>query len=153
MDETDAGRLQTGLPVRISLDPYPDQTFPGTLTRIAPFVQDIEGQNRTVDVEAEFEDESFASTVLPGTSADLEVILSVHENVLRIPTYALMEGNKVLVVENGKLVSRTVKPGLRNWEYVEVLEGVTPGEMIALSLDLAEVAEGATVTVKQEGKK
>jgi HlyD family secretion protein len=153
MDETDAGRLRTGLPVRISLDPFPDKTFPGILTRIAPFVQDIEGQNRTVDVEAEFVDKDFARTLLPGTSADVEVILNVHENVLRIPAYALMEGNKVLVVQERKLVTRPVKTGLRNWEYVEVLDGVKQGELIALSLDLAQVKEGVEVKVTQEGKK
>jgi HlyD family secretion protein len=153
MDETDAGRLRTGLPVRISLDPFPDKTFPGMLTRIAPFVQDIEGQNRTVDVEAEFVDKDFARTLLPGTSADLEVILNVHENVLRAPAYALMEGNKVLVVQENKLITRPVKTGLRNWEYVEVLEGLKAGELIALSLDLAQVKEGAEVKVTQEGKK
>ncbi len=150
MDETDAGRLAVALPVRISLDPYPDKAFSGKLTRIAPYVQDVEGQNRTVDVEAEFDDRKFAHTLLPGTSADIEVILSSRENVLRIPTYALMEGNKVLLVENGKLVSRPVKTGLRNWEYVEIREGLKSGELLAVSLDLAEVTEGAKVKVKQE---
>jgi HlyD family secretion protein len=149
MDETDAGRLAAGLPVRINLDPYPDKTFPGQLTRIAPFVQDVEGQNRTVAVEAEFQDQNFAHTLLPGTSADIEVILSSRENVLRIPTYAIMEGNRVLVVENGKLVSRSVKTGLRNWEYIEIREGLKPGELVTLSLDLAQVTEGAKVKVKE----
>src|SRR3990172_12344213 len=45
MDETDAGKLRVGLPVRITLEPYPDQSFAGKLIRIAPFVLDIEGQN------------------------------------------------------------------------------------------------------------
>ena len=37
--------------------------------------------------------------LLPGTSADVEVILETRENVLRVPTPALLEGNRVLVVE------------------------------------------------------
>jgi HlyD family secretion protein len=153
IDEADAGRLTNGLPVRISLDPYPNKTFSGRLTRIAPFVQDIEGQNRTVDVEAEFSDKEFSRSLLPGTSADVEVILRSQENVLRIPTYALMEGNKVLVVQNGQLVSRNLKTGLRNWEYTEVVEGLKEGELVALSLDLAQVTAGAKVKVTQEAKK
>jgi len=153
IDETDAGRLTNGLPVRISLDPYPNRTFAGRLTRIAPFVQDIEGQNRTVDVEAEFIDKDFANTLLPGTSADIEIILSSRENVLRIPTYALMEGNRILIVEKDRLVSRTLKTGLRNWEYAEVIEGLNEGELVALSLDLAQVTEGAKVKVAHEVKK
>jgi HlyD family secretion protein len=153
MDETDAGKLRTGLPVRISLDPYPDQFFAGNLTRIAPYVEDIEGQNRTVDVEAEFHDTNFSRSILPGTSADVEVILNVHENVLRIPTHALMENNKVLVVSGNRLIQRTVRTGLRNWEYVEIREGLKTGELIALSLDLATVKAGALVKVKEEAPK
>ena len=153
IDETDAGRVTTGLPVRISLDPFPNRTFAGMVTRIAPFVQDIEGQNRTVDVEAEFQDSNFAKTLLAGTSADIEVILRSNENVLRIPTYALMEGNKVLVVQNNQLTSRTLKLGLRNWEYTEILEGLQEGELVALSLDLAQVTEGAKVKIGHEVSK
>jgi len=150
IDETDAGRVAKGLPVRINLDPFPNRTFGGTVTRVAPFVQDIEGQNRTVDIEAEFGDSNFAKTLLAGTSADIEMILRSRDNVLRIPTYALTEGNKVLVVQNNQLVSRTLKTGLRNWEFTEILEGLKEGELVALSLDLAQVTEGAKVKVAHE---
>jgi len=150
IDETDAGKLQIGMPVRVSLDPYPDQTFEGRLTRIAPFVQDIEGQNRTVDIEAELTDNAFTKKLLPGTSSDIEVIVQSRENVLRIPTYALLEGNRVLLVDGKKLAARSVKPGLRNWEFAEILEGLKQGDRIAVSLDRAEVKEGAFVTVTNE---
>lgn len=150
MDETDSGRLKPGLPVRISMDPYPDRTFEGTLTRVGSFVRDIEGQNRTVDVEAEFKHLDFSGGLLAGTSADLEVILDSRNSVLRIPTYALLEGGKVLVVENGKLASRTVKTGLRNWEFVEVREGLKEGERVVVTLDRVDIKEGARVTVTEE---
>jgi HlyD family secretion protein len=149
IDETDAAKLRLGLPVRISLDPFPDQTFHGTLTRIAPFVRDIEGQNRTVDVESEFTGKDVIQKLLAGTSADIEIILTSRQNVLRIPTYALMEGSRVLVIENDTLVLRNIKSGLRNWDYVEVVEGLKKGEVITVSLELAEVKEGAKVTVTE----
>lgn len=150
MDETDTGRLKTGLPVRISLDPYPDRTFQGTLTRVGSFVQDIEGQNRTVNVEAEFKDRDFARKLLAGTSADVEVILDSRDSVLRIPAYALLEGGKVLVAEQAKLVSRKVETGLRNWEYVEIRGGLKEGERVVVTLDRVDVKEGARVTVTSE---
>ncbi|HJZ11834.1 MAG TPA: efflux RND transporter periplasmic adaptor subunit, partial [Acidobacteriota bacterium] len=137
----------------IRLEPYPEQTFPGALIRVAPFVLDIEGQNRTVEVEAEFKDQAFATTLLPGTSADLEVILRSRENVLRIPTYGLMEGNRVLLVSENTLVAKPVKTGLRNWEFVEITEGLKNGDRIAVSLDRAEVKEGARVRVTGEAGK
>ena len=150
MDETDTGRLKPGLPVRISLDPYPERTFDGTLTRVGSFVRDIEGQNRTVDVEAEFKGRSFARGLLAGTSADLEVILDARDSVLRIPTYALLEGSRVLAVENGRLVSRTIKTGLRNWEFVEIRDGLKVGERVVVTLDRVDIKEGVRVTVAEE---
>lgn len=150
IDEVDAGRLAIDQQVRIRLDPFPDESFPGRLTRIAPFVRDIEGQNRTVEVEAELDDAQAARRLLPGTSADIEVILDARDAVLRIPAHALLEGNKVLVVEGKKLVAKSVTPGLRNWEFVEISGGLAEGELIAVSLDRPEVKDGALVEVSEE---
>jgi HlyD family secretion protein len=55
------------------------------------------------------------------------VILAVRENVVRVPTSALLEGGRVLVAgADGKLEERQVKTGLANWEFTEVLEGLAP---------------------------
>lgn len=153
MDETDTGKLRPGLPVRITLDPFPGKSFPGKLSRIAPFVLDVAGQSRTVDIEAEFDDPSSAAKLLPGTSADVEIILQSRDNVLRIPTYSLLEGNLVLLIQEDRLVKRTVKTGLRNWEFVEITDGLKNGDRIAASLERAEVKDGALVTVASEAAK
>jgi HlyD family secretion protein len=150
MDEADSGRLQIGLPVRVSLAPFPGQFFHGELVRVAPFVEDIQGQNRTVNVEAELTDKAFSKLLLPGTSADLEVILDLRENVLRIRTYALMEGNSVLFLNGNRLSAHRVEVGLRNWEFVEIRSGLNEGDQIAVSLDRPEVKDGALVTVTDE---
>ncbi len=150
MDEVDWARLHTSQQVRISLDPYPDQHFAGRISRIAPYVLDVEEQNRTVEIEVEFADKEFASRLLPGTSADVEVILSVRENVLRVPTPTVLEGNKVFVVDNGHLDEVLVQTGLRNWDYVEVTDGLSEGQAVVTSLDLPELAPGVPVHVQDE---
>jgi HlyD family secretion protein len=147
LDEVDAGRVQPGQPVRITLDPFPDREFPGRLVRIAPYVLDIEEQNRTFEVEVEFDDADFATSLLPGTSADVEVILVASEDRLRIPSYALLEGDEVLLVEGDTLVSRSVKIGLRNWEYVEIEDGLAEGDPVVVSLDRPEVVAGAPAVI------
>lgn len=166
LDEVDRGRVAVDLPVRITLDAYPGKSFAGKIARIAPYILDVAEQSRTFEVEATFEDAQFARTLPPGASADVEVILSVSEGVVRIPTYALAEGKRVLVVESecpsqaglgarlaslllahsGEcLVARDVTAGLKNWEFVEIREGLKEGERIVVSLDRAEVKEGARV--------
>jgi len=151
LDEVDAARLRPAQPVRVTLDPYPGRSFPGRLVRVAPYVLDVEAQNRTVDVEVELAPGSLPRQgLLPGTSADVEVILETREQALRVPTTALIEGNRVLVVEAGRLVERRVGVGLRNWDWTEVVSGLRGGERIVASLEQAEVEAGARVVVEEE---
>lgn len=149
MDEIDSGRIDLGLPVRVTVDSRPDETFLGKVTRIAPYVLDIEAQNRTVEIEVELDDPEISSSLLPGTSADVEVILQTLEDAPRIPTSALFQNNQVLVVEDGELVEREIETGLRNWDYVEIVAGLDEGEVVVTSLDRAEVEAGQTVEVIQ----
>ena len=148
LDEVDAGRVVTGLPARLTLDPFPNRTFEGSVRRVAPYVLDIEQQNRTLEVEVEFKDAAFSRTVLPGTSADVEIIIKTVRDVLRIPSFALLEGERVLVYNDGHLAARQVRVGMRNWEFAEVVEGLKEGEPVVVSLDRAEVKEGARAEIR-----
>ncbi len=143
MDEVDSAKIRTGQPVRITVDSHRDQSFAGSVHRVAPYVLDFEEQTRTVEIEVTFEDQVFAARLLPGTSADVEVILDINENTVRIPTAALLEGSKVLVLEGGQLVERPIEIGLRNWDYTEVVSGLSEGDEVVTSLDRAEVKAGA----------
>jgi len=149
MDEIDSGRIKPGLPVRVTVDSRPGETFLGKVTRIAPYVLDIEAQNRTVEIEVELDDLEISSSLLPGTSADVEVILQTLEDAPRIPTTALFQNNRVLVVEDDVLVEREIETGLRNWDYVEVKSGLEEGEVVVTSLDRVEVEAGQVVEVIQ----
>lgn len=142
MDEVDADLLRVAQPVRVTIDSHPGRSFPGRIVRIAPYVLDLEQQNRTLDVEVELEDESFSARLLPGTSADVEVVLEVRDDVLRMPAFALYESDRVLVLEEGRLVERRVETGIRNWDWVEVRAGLDPGDQVVTSLDRAEVRAG-----------
>ncbi len=151
MDEVDAPRIVAGQPVRISLDALPRQSFAGQVRRVAPYVSAVEKQARTVDIEAIFADPAAPGKLLVGYSADVEVILAVRENVVRVPTPALLEGGRVLVAgADGRLDERQVKTGLANWEFTEVLEGLAAGERVVTSLERAGVKAGAHYAVDRK---
>ena len=143
MDEVDAGAIVTGLPVKVSVDSRPGQSFPGRVARVAPYVLDTEAQNRTLEIEVSIDDPKIAESLLPGTSADAEVILETRADVVRIPTSALLRSEKVLVLEDGVLVERAVELGLRNWQYAEVKSGLELGETVVVALDSKAVVAGA----------
>ncbi len=148
MDEVDAPKMRVGQNARITLDAFPGQVFPARVRRVAPYVIAVEKQARTVDVEANFDHPEDIQKMLVGYSADLEIVLDNRDNVLRVPTSALLEGGKVLRYqpETGKLEERTIKTGIANWEYTEVLDGLQPGDRIVVSLEREGVKAGALVT-------
>jgi HlyD family secretion protein len=146
IDEVDAPAVRAGQRAQVTLDAFPGRKFPGHVRRVAPYVLDTEKQARTVEIEAEIENPQ-ATNLLPGYSADVEVILETREDVLRIPTQALIEGSHVLVLEPaGVLGRRAVRPGVANWEFTEVAEGLAEGELVVLSVDREGVADGVAAT-------
>jgi len=150
LDEVDVAKVRAGQLVRITLDAYPDRSFSGRITRVAPYVLDLEEHSRTFEIEAEFDDAEFAGALLPGISADVEVILDSKQDVPRIPAYALIEGDRVLVLVEGELVSREVETGLKNWAFAEITAGLEVDESVVVSLDRAEVREGAQAVAAEE---
>jgi HlyD family secretion protein len=152
MDEVDAPKIAVGQPVRITLDALPKRSFPGKVKRVAPYVSAVERQARTVDVEVDFDDPAAAGRLLVGYSADVEIILQVRENTLRVPTSALLEGGRVLVLEGGRLAERRLRTGLANWEYTEVLDGLAAGDRIVTSLEREGVKAGAAA-VEEGGRR
>ena len=74
MDEVDSARHPARRsPARVAIDSHPGRGFPATSCASAPYVLDVEEQNRTVEIEVELDDAALAATLLPGTSADVEV--------------------------------------------------------------------------------
>jgi HlyD family secretion protein len=153
LDEVDVGRVRTGQVVRVTIDAYAGRAIAGHLTRIAPYVIDIQQQSRTFEVEVDLDDAAFARTLLPGSSADVEVILDSRDGVLRVPSYALIDGKKALVLRDGALVAVPVEVGLKNWGFAEVKSGLSAGDLVVVSLDRADVKEGARARVAEETAK
>lgn len=152
IDEVDAAMVRVGMESRISLDAFRGRHFAGSVRRIAPYVLDIEKQARTVDVETAFSDTADFTDLLAGYSADVEIIVASHPDTLRIPTEAVMEGDRVYVYSPGESTVRLrqISTGLANWVSTEVREGLTAGELVVVNIDRPGLADGASVTVEEE---
>jgi HlyD family secretion protein len=152
IDEVDVARVQVGQPGNISIEALPGRKFPGRVRRIAPYVMDFEKQARTVDVEVELANPADAKSLLVGYSADVEIILDVRDGIVRVPTQAVMEGNRVLVFKGDgeKLVERTIETGIANWEFTEVRSGLEAGEQVVLSVEREGVAAGVRAAAEKK---
>jgi len=112
-------------------------------------VLEKEKQARTVEIEVKLTDPKDLKELLPGYSADIEVLLTSKPQAIRIPSEAVLENNRVLLVKkDGLLEERTFTPGLSNWNTVEVISGLNVGDKIVKSIGQDGVKAGAYVQVK-----
>ena len=153
IDEVDAAQLKVGMTGRITLDAYRGKHFAGKVRRIAPYVLAVEKQARTVEVEVDFNVQGDAGHLLVGYSADIEIVVTGRDGAVRIPTPALMPGNRVLVLgDGGVLEERGIETGLSNWEFTEVKSGLAEGAHVVTSLEREGVKAGARAVAEQPAK-
>jgi len=125
----------------------PGRVFAGAVQRVAPYITALEKQARMVAVDVAFVRPEEARGMLVGYSADVEIVLEVREDALRIPTATLREGNRVLVYRpaDATLEERALRTGLADWEYTEVRDGLAAGEQVVSSLEREGIRAGARV--------
>jgi len=149
IDEVDAPDVRPGLKAWITLDAFKNRKFSGKVRRVAPYVLDLEKQSRTVDVEAVIDDPG-KQVLLPGYSADVQIILDQRKNVLHVPTGAIVDGSSVYVIpeKGGVIEKRAVKTGLSNWEITEIVSGLKEGEFVVKSVDRQGLADGVKAKIE-----
>jgi HlyD family secretion protein len=141
VDEADIARIAVGNPAKLAFDAIPGRTFPGKVTGIAtgPIVQ---GGLNTYIVAIHPDDGSIG--IQPGMAASASVTVGQKENVVVVPSRAIKRssagGQTVDVVRGQRTEPRPIKTGLANAQYVEVLEGVAPGEMVVIPATIAVAA-------------
>lgn len=131
IDEVDAARLKVGQSARVLLDAMPGRDFAATVTRIAPYVKELEKQARTVEVEAALTALPTDVPLLIGYSADLEVEVTRATDVLRVAASSRADDGSVLRLDGDKLVRVMPRWGVENWNWIAVAEGLAAGDRLA----------------------
>jgi HlyD family secretion protein len=151
IDEVDAAAVQIGMVTRVTLDAFRGREFAGKVRRIAPYVLDLAKQARTVDIEVDFVDRNDFSYLLAGYSADVEIILDVRTDTLKVPSEAVMDGNAVYVFsgQDRTISKRTFTAGLSNWAFTEVVSGLDEGLQVVVNVDKPELKDGVTVLLAE----
>jgi RND family efflux transporter MFP subunit len=150
IDEIDLQKISIGQLAKVKVPAMRNQIITAKLTKVVPFVSTVKDQDRTSEIELEILTDQFLVPV--GASADVEIIIEKKENANILPTNVLTGvGSKkaVFVVVNNKLVRKSVKIGVGNYEKVEILEGLTDSDIIAKPQDGLELVEGMKVEAKE----
>jgi RND family efflux transporter MFP subunit len=141
--EKAAAAVHVGQRVSVSVEAYPDRTFEGTVSRINPAV---DPETRTFEVEALLQNPR--DELKPGFFAKATIASDRIEQALFVPEDALLYVYgvyKVFAVEDHKLRETEVRVGEREGDKVEVAEGLTAGESVAIPIRGQELRDGALV--------
>jgi len=138
-----AGWIAVGQPVTVAVEAYPDRSFEGSIARISP---SVDPQTRSFDVEALLGNHD--GILKPGffvksriASRQVATMLLVPSDAVRY-TYGVY---KVFTVESGSLKEREVKLGDRAENAVEIVEGLTDHQQVAVPVPGQEPRDGAPV--------
>ena len=122
VDEMDIVKIKLGQTVLISMDAY-DQSFEGHVSRITPIMNP---KTQSFVIEAAFN--TRPETLYPGLSAEVNIVIAQKPKALLIPIGSL-EKNNIVKTTDGAV---TVKTGLKNLEFVEILDGLNEKSQILI---------------------
>ena len=136
VDETDIGLVKVGQPVRITVDAYKNRWFQGKVFRIAPM--GVEKDNVT-RFEVRISVLNDIDLLRVNMSANAEIILEEHQNVLLVPENSIIYNEKrqtfIEVPDSSTHNGRRqlpVKLGFSNGARAELLEGLKEGDPVVL---------------------
>ena len=139
VDETDVGRVKTGLPVRYTVDAYRDKIFEGVVDRIypEPEIRDNIVYYRTLVTVSREQ----ADSLRPEMTTQCKIIVQTKDDVLTVPNNALkwVKDRQVCFrVTDPTREPEEVAPklGLVGLENSEILEGLSEGDVVATQLVL-----------------
>jgi membrane fusion protein (multidrug efflux system) len=147
--EREVPSLHPGQDIRVTVDPYPGESFAGRVTRVGA-ASDPAARSLTFEAGVPNHDRRLR----PGFFGHGEVVVRRDERAVAVPRGAITTFagvTKVFVVEKGKAREREVTLGVDLGDgWVEVTQGVTRGMQVATS-GVSRLADGTPVVVRGDG--
>ena len=125
--EREAATVRIGQPVKLTVEGDATE-YGGRVARLSPAIQE---QNRTLMIEAEIPNEK--SVLRPGSFARASIVTQAAQPVVLVPASAIVTFagiEKVMTVKDGKSVERRVQTGRKEGARVEIVSGLTAGEVV-----------------------
>lgn len=151
ISEADVQKIRPGQPLRFYVIANPDKRYTGTMGFVQPAPQEAleapgEGgmggnqQAMAVYYTGTFEVPNAERELKTSMTAQVFIQTAEAKNVLRVPVAALgqaldTERYTITTVEDGKTRTRTIRIGINDRQYAEVLEGLQAGDRVVLAQD------------------
>jgi membrane fusion protein (multidrug efflux system) len=146
--EKEFRKIAPGQNAEVVVDALGGERFVGTISRISPTV---DPQTGTFRARVEVPDTS--RRLKPGMFARVNIVYERRQDALQLPRSAILDADgtqSVFVVANGKAEQRTIRTGLSNGGWIEVLEGLQGTEQV-VTVGQAGLKTGTLVKVVGDG--
>lgn len=143
--ESFAQEIDVAQDIAVRIDAFPNDTFAGKIIRVSP---SIDEKTRTFSIEAKVPNHS--NMLKSGFFAKAVIKIKEEKGVPFIPeaaVYSFAGINKVYLIVNGAAREHPVKTGSREQGWVEIIEGVKPGDVVATT-GIDQLFEGTKVEIR-----
>jgi len=133
-------QLHTGLPVIVLIN---EVQLRGHVVNVSPSIQ-----NSIISFDIQL-DERNNKQLRPNMKVDVYLVTATRNHIMRVangPAFKGPELQDIFVLSNGKAERRTVHIGLTNFDYVEIKDGVKPGDVV-INSDMSEYKNSKEITV------
>jgi RND family efflux transporter MFP subunit len=127
VNEEDVGDVKPGMKATVRLYAYRTQQFAANVSSVQP-AADPETQRYTIVLQLE----KAPDNLMAGMTGEMNIITGTHENVLLVPTRALLV-DQVLLIKRGVVQKRTVKTGFRTLDFTEAINGLSLNDHVVVS--------------------
>jgi membrane fusion protein, multidrug efflux system len=128
--ERHASDVKTGDQVKFSVAGT-NEIFTARVYALEPKIDPV---SRTLRIRADYSNPG--NRVLPGSFADVELILSETPDAIMIPSQAVipeLKGQRVFLYKNGTAAAQSIETGVRTDQHVQVTSGINPGDTLITS--------------------
>lgn len=122
IDEYDIVKIKLGQKVLVTMDSYKGEVFEAKISKINPLMNE---RTKTFTAEASFSKQP--PVLYPNLTAEANIIIKTIEKAITIPRNYLIDDSLVLVNKKEK---RPVKTGIKDFQKVEIIDGLTDKEII-----------------------
>lgn len=146
--EKEFRKIAPGQNAEVVIDALGGARFAGTISRISPTVDPQTGTFR-----ARVEVPDATRTLKPGMFARVNIVYERRQSALQLPRTAILDADgqqSVFVVASGKAEQRTIKTGLSNGGWIEVLDGLEGSEQV-VTVGQAGLKTGTLVKIVGDG--
>lgn len=148
VDQVDLGRVRPGARVQVTSNAYPGRVWNGRVSDVVPHV--VVKESRAVS-ESLAVLEPPTEGLVPGMTVDVEIIVAESPDAVQVPADAVVSrGGEQLVfkLDGSRVRAMPVKLGLSSVTATEVLEGLSPGDLVVVG-GAQGLEDGASVDIRR----